>query len=368
MSRLTKLVEAIPKTVPFLAPDAIERKRGRPIRVRVGANESAFGVSERALAAMQRAAHEVSHYGDPESFALREALAERLGVSMEEILVGAGIDDLLGYAVRAFVAPGDSVVASAGSYPTFAYHVRGFGGSLVTAPYAAFKHDLDALRAEAERTSAKLVYIANPDNPTGSFLSRDELTAFSKALPDGTTLILDEAYADFVEADALPALAPVDARVLRMRTFSKAHGMAGARIAFMIADRETISSFDKFRHHFGVGKISQAGALASLGDDEFLRGVVAAVREGRHDYEALGIRLGVPTLPSDTNFVSFDFGEGPRARAVLAALEERDVFVRVGAPPLDRLLRVTVGRPEERAALAEALHDVVGMLAPNPVS
>jgi histidinol-phosphate aminotransferase len=178
-------------------------------------------------------------------------------------------------------------------------------------------------------------------------------------MPADCTLLLDEAYADFVATERLPPMDVSSPAVLRMRTFSKAHGMAGARIAYAIAARETMIAFDKFRHHFGVGRVSQAGALASLGDTEFLASVARGVAEGRREYALLAEELGLRALASDTNFVAFDFGEATRARAILAKLQERGVFVRVGVPPLDRLLRVTVGLPDQRVAFASALRAVL---------
>jgi histidinol-phosphate aminotransferase len=359
MTRRTRLIDSLPPTVPFLAPEAIERRTGKPLVVRLGANESAFGVSPKALAAMREAAAQVAWYGDPESHELRAALAERHGIAAENLVIGCGIDDLLGNAVRLFVEPGDAVVASKGSYPTFAYHVAAFGGRLCTVPYKDDAHDLPALGALARENKAKILYLANPDNPTGSFATADAVAQLVASMPADCTLLLDEAYADFVATERLPPMDVSSPAVLRMRTFSKAHGMAGARIAYAIAARETMIAFDKFRHHFGVGRVSQAGALASLGDTEFLASVARGVAEGRREYALLAEELGLRALASDTNFVAFDFGEATRARAILAKLQERGVFVRVGVPPLDRLLRVTVGLPDQRVAFASALRAVL---------
>jgi histidinol-phosphate aminotransferase len=355
----TRIVADLPASVPFLAPEAIERRRGKPLTLRLGANESAFGVSPLALEAMRAAAAQANYYGDPESYDLRAALAERHGVGMEHLVIGCGIDDLLELIVRAFLAPGETAVTSLGGYPTFAYHVAGYGGKLERVPYRDDRNDLAGLAEAAQRSRARIVYLANPDNPSGSWVTGDEVGALVAALPQDCLLLLDEAYSDFAPAEALPPIDVTDPRALRVRTFSKAHGMAGARIGYALTTAAIIAAFDKIRLHFGVNRIGQAGALASLQDTDHLQRVVAAVADGRAEYVALARELGLTPLPSTTNFVSMDVGGVERARALVAALAERGVFIRMpGAPPLDRCVRVTVGTPEERAAFAEILRAV----------
>ncbi|MDP9002211.1 MAG: aminotransferase class I/II-fold pyridoxal phosphate-dependent enzyme [Myxococcota bacterium] len=349
----TRLVQGLPATVPFLAPDAIERQTGRTLRLRLGANESPFGPSPRAIDAMRAALDRIAYYGDPENAALRAELARIHGVSSQNIIVCSGIDDLLGLAVRAFIEGGVSAVTSLGAYPTFNYHVDGFGGRLHRVPYRQDANDLEALAEMAVRSGARVIYLANPDNPTATWHAAGAIQSFMGRLPANSLLLLDEAYIEYAPDGTAPEIAPDDPRVIRMRTFSKAHGMAGARIGYGIAAVDTIAAFDKIRHHFGVNSVAQAGALASLSDQEHLGRVVACVAEGRRDYEELARSLGLATLPSATNFVAIDVGGAPRARVLLAALQERGVFVRMpSVPPLDRCIRVTVGRPEERAVFA----------------
>lgn len=359
----TELVQSLPATVPFVGPEAIERQRGRTFEARTGANESAFGVSPKAAAAMGEAVERISWYGDPESFDLRQALAAKHGVAMEEICVGGGIDELLGLVVRMTVTPGTPVVTSLGAYPTFNYHVAGFGGRLVTVPYVDDREDPASLLAAVGKERAPLVYLANPDNPMGTWQEAGAVADFVAALPQGCLLVLDEAYIEFAPEGLAPPLDTSDPRVMRMRTFSKAHGMAGARIGYAIAHRELITGLNKIRNHFGLNRIAQAGALASLDDPAFIAQVTAEVAAGREDYYALAARLGLSTIPSATNFVAIDVGSGERARAILQALQEEDVFIRMpGVPPLDRCIRVTVGRPEERALFAAAFERVLAAL------
>ena len=356
----TPLNRSLPATVPFVGPEALERRLKRVFDVRIGANESAFGISPRARDAMQHAVTQVSWYNDPENYDLREALALLHGVPMAHITVGTGIDDLLGLVVRACVEPGDVVVTSLGAYPTFNYHVEGFGGKLELVPYQHDRNDLQGLSDAVVRTGSRLVFLANPDNPTGSWHAAQDVQAFLDGLPVGCLLILDEAYSEFAPAEAIPPITPDDPRVIRMRTFSKAHGMAGARVGYAIAAPEVVTAFDKIRLHFGVNRVAQIGALTSLQDTAFVQHVVQSVIKGRQEYDALAREVGVTTLPSATNFVSFDFGDAERAQTVLDTLIERGVFVRKSAvPPLNRCVRVTVGTPADRQAFAEILGEVL---------
>ena len=358
--RFTGLVESLPSTIPFVGPETLERRRGEAFRVRVGANESAFGISPAAAEAMREATANISWYNDPEGYELRSAIASLHGVSMDEVLLGAGIDEMLGNVVRMVIEPGMPVVTSLGAYPTFNYHVAGFGGVLEAVPYRDDRIDLEALLDAVRRLGAPLVFLANPDNPMGTWHDAADVRAFIDALPESALLVLDEAYIEFAPSSAAFPVDADDPRVIRMRTFSKAHGMAGARIGYAIAPARTIGGLGRIRNHFGVNRIAQAGALASLGDTAFIASVVEEVARGRNDYYALAQRLGLSTVQSATNFVAIDMGGGgDRARAVLARLQEEGVFVRMpGVAPLDRCIRATVGTAAERALFAEAFEAV----------
>ncbi|MEL7093143.1 MAG: aminotransferase class I/II-fold pyridoxal phosphate-dependent enzyme, partial [Pseudomonadota bacterium] len=262
--RLTPLAVSLPASVPFVGPETQERARDRRFAARIGANESVFGPSPAATAAMADAAH--WKYGDPESFDLRAALATHHGISPENVVVGEGIDGLLGYLVRLFVAPGDAVVTSDGAYPTFNYHVAGFGGTLHKVAYRDDHEDPAALFAKATETNAKLVYLANPDNPMGTWHDGATLTSALDQLPQGTLLVLDEAYIDCAPPGTAPDIAIDDPRVIRLRTFSKAYGLAGARVGYALGPAALITAFNKVRNHFGMNRAAQAGALAALQD------------------------------------------------------------------------------------------------------
>lgn len=347
-------------TTPFVGPEELMRAAGRSELVRLGANESAFGPSPKAVAAMSAELPRISWYGDPESLDLRDALAAKHGCGPQEIVIGAGIDDLMGLAVRAFVAPGAAAVATRGTYPTFAYHVAGYGGELVEVPYRADgTPDCEALAARARRQKPAIVYLANPDNPSGRFISRDEIEHFYRSLPLGTLLLLDEAYADFVD-DAELAPPRFEDRLIRLRTFSKAYGMAGARIGYALTTRRNAHTFQKIRLHYGVNRTAQIGALASLHDDAFRDYVIAETARAREDYYALARGLGRRSIESRTNFVCIEMESPAAAVRVMEELLRRGVWIRKpGLPPLDAYVRVSAGTPPMRTAFAQALRQVL---------
>jgi histidinol-phosphate aminotransferase len=346
--------------VPFVAPEALERQLGGPFRVRLGANESSFGPSPKACEAMRAALDRLGWYGDPESHELRERLAHIHSVSKENIVVGPGADDLLSLCARTFIEPGQSAVNSLGGYPTFNYVVQGVGGNLHLVPYLHDRVDIHALAEMACGTGANVVYMANPDNPSGTWHSSEGIARLLEALPAGCVLLLDEAYSDFAPLEAIPPIEAADTRIIRIRTFSKAHGMAGARIGYAIASAEVIASFNKIRMHFAVNRVAQAGALASLEDAEFIEHVVAETLRGREEYIQMAADAGLTTLPSATNFVSIDLGSFEAAKAAVDGLLQEGVFVRMpGAAPLNRCVRITIGTPQEREILRGAFEGVV---------
>ncbi len=343
--RYTKLIDSLPAKVPFVGPEAQERAQGFNFVARLGANESVFGPSPKAIAAMQAAARDVWMYGDPELHNLRHALAAHHRVAPENIVVGEGIDGLLGYLVRLLVAEGDPVVTSLGAYPTFLYHVAGFGGQVTTVPYKDDHEDPEALLAAARATGAKLLYLANPDNPMGTWHKAEAIERLIAALPPETVLILDEAYADTAPQEAIPAMDVSHPRVIRMRTFSKAYGLAGLRVGYAIGHHELIRAFDKIRNHFGMGRIAQAGALAALKDQDYLNQTVQKITQARAEIARIVQENGLTPLPSATNFVAVDCGrDGAYAAALLNELTKRGVFLRMPAiAPLNRSIRISCG-------------------------
>jgi histidinol-phosphate aminotransferase len=344
----------------LIGPEELGRHAGLAAVVRLGSNESPFGPSPKALAAIRIEAERANRYGDPACFELREAIAARHGVPAACVGVGAGIDDLLGWAVRAYLEPGAPAIAARGAFPTFEMHCNGFGAHLERVPYRAdARIDLDGFVDAATRLRGGLIFFPNPDNPSGTAREWRDVVAFVDALPPNTLVIHDEAYANFLPSQQRFPADAIDPRILRMRTFSKEYGLAGLRVGYVLGDPEAIAALDAVRLLYGVSRLAQVGAVASLRDEDFMEAVVRRIAAGRAEYYALGARLGIPTLPSTTNFVLFDFGDATRATRATSDLLAHGIHVRKPPfPPLDRYVRISVGTPGERSSLAEALSAV----------
>jgi histidinol-phosphate aminotransferase len=353
----TPLIKQLSANVPFVGPETLERRSGRRFRVRIGANENVFGPSPKAIAALQDAAADIWKYCDPEIHDLKQALAAHHRIPAENIVVGEGIDGLFGLAVRLFVEPRVTVATSLGAYPTFNFHVLGFGGRLVTTPYVNDREDPHALLDLARRESARLIYFANPDNPMGSWWNASDVAQMIAALPGHALLMLDEAYGEFAPEGTLPSIEIENPQVLRFRTFSKAYGMAGLRVGYVIGHRDLIKAFDKIRNHFGVTRPGQRAAIAALGDQRHLRHVTKLVAKARNEIVGIAAANDLVAIPSASNFVSIDCGrDGEFAKRVLDALLARGVFVRMpGVAPLNRCIRVTAGTDTDLSIFATEL-------------
>jgi len=324
-------------------------------------------VSPAAAQAMREAldASGCSWYADPENHDLRTALAQKHNVDIECICVDAGIDSLLGLTVRMLMESGQSVVTSEGAYPTFNYHVSGFGGKLHMVPYKDNHENPQALIKAAETQKASLLYFSNPDNPMGTWHSSSVVQQTIDAVPAGCTLLLDEAYIEFANADAAPAIDVSNEQVIRFRTFSKAYGMAGMRIGYAIAHPDIITGYNKIRNHFGINRLAQIGALASLQDSTFLPRVLEQVAVGRERVYQFADKHGLGYLPSATNFVAVDMGSSERATSMLAELNDNGVFIRMpSVSPLNRFIRVGIGTPQEHAVFITQFDKLYGKVEP----
>jgi histidinol-phosphate aminotransferase len=276
-------------------------------------------------------------------------------------VIGEGIDGLLGLTVKLAAEPGSAIVTSDGTYPTFNFHVAAGGGRLVRVPYRNDRQDLEALLSAAQREDARILYVATPDNPMGSLAPAAELQHFIARLPDGLLLCLDEAYCDTAApADVLP-IDVGNPQVLRLRTFSKAYGLAGARIGYALGEAALIRQFEKIRNHYGINRVGQLGALAAIEDQAYLAAAVHRIARARDLIGNIAIDNGLVPLASAANFVTIDCGgDGAFAKRVLEALIERDVFVRMpSVAPLNRCIRVSCVRDEDLAVFAAALPDAL---------
>ncbi len=355
--RFTRIIENLPSSVPFVGPEAQERSRGAPFKARIGANESVFGPSPKAIAAIREAAGENWKYCDPDNHDLKSAIARFHGVSPANVVIIEGIDGGLGLANRMFVEPGDAVITSDGAYPTFNFHVAACGGQLTKVPYREDREDIEALLDHARRNEAKILYLTNPDNPMGTWWRAEDIDRLISELPPGTMLLLDEAYCDTAPADALPALDLANPMVLRFRTFSKAYGLAGARVGYCLGEESVIENFEKVRNHYGINRLGQIAARAALEDQAYLRETVSNIAAARERIGAIARSHGLSPIGSATNFVAIDCQrDGAFAQRLMGELLRRDIFVRMPAvEPLNRCIRISAGRAPDLDLFEEAM-------------
>jgi histidinol-phosphate aminotransferase len=359
--KFTGIIDTLPSTVPFVGPEALERRTGHSLKARIGANENVFGPSPKAISAMQAAAAESWQYGDPENHDLKAAIAKAVGVAPENIACGGGIDGLLGLTVRLFINPDDAIATSLGAYPTFNFHVAASGGKLVTTPYVDDHENPDALLKLAKSENAKLLYFANPDNPMGTVWPAPVVDSLITAVPDSCMLLLDEAYIEFAPDGIAPAIDVSRKNILRFRTFSKAHGLAGIRVGYVIGHPEMISAFDKIRNHFGISRISQAGAIAAIQDVGWVAQVKSEVNIARHRIYDIAQANNLKPIASATNFVAIDCGrDNTYARSIVDGLLQRGIFIRMpGVAPLNRCIRISCGTKRDFDLLADVLPKVL---------
>ena len=357
----TKIANDLPETVPFVGPESQERENAFSFYARLGANESVFGPSKMVMNAIKAQTDKVWQYGDPESFDLLQKLSEFYNLPRDNFIVGEGIDGLLGNLVRLFIEPGDQVVSSLGAYPTFKYHVDGFGGKMSLVPYNNYYEDLDALSIKVKKSMAKILYLSNPDNPMGTFHPKDQMQYFIDKIPDDTILCLDEAYADFVDKDELVSIDLEKENVIRFRTFSKAYGLAGLRVGYGIGNKKLVKAFNKVRNHFGVNRLAQIAAKVALEDQDHLKAILKKVDQSKKDIAAVFQRFGFTSLPSRTNFVPINSGgDGKFAAKLMRSLIQEKIFVRMpSVSPLDSFIRITAGTNDDLTVLDDAMKKII---------
>ncbi|EPC00886.1 hypothetical protein L861_05655 [Litchfieldella anticariensis FP35 = DSM 16096] len=352
---------------PFPGLKALERRLGREIPYRLGSNEG-LDMPHRALGA--RFGHELAGlarcYGDAEAMGVRTRLSERLDTPRETLLIDAGADSLMALALRAVATPGTTVVTSAGTYPTFGYFAAGQGCRIVEIDYrddtGTLAPDLDALAQAAHREGARLVYLANPDNPGGHLHDDEAVLRLREALPEDCHLLLDEAYHDFRHDASSPSAGEAWPGTIRLRTFSKAHGLAGLRIGYAIAEPETIEMLHKVRIHYAVSSLAEAAAETLLDHADETHAHIQAVIERRQRLTHWLRDLGADVPDSATNFVAVRLPDAELAKKVHAELLEAGSLIhRPPHPALGHVLRITAVEealaPGRLATLERALRD-----------
>jgi histidinol-phosphate aminotransferase len=349
--------------VPGKPIEEVEREYGVRDVAKLASNENALGPSPKAVAAIRAVAEKVNLYPDGSAYFLRNALAAKLGVDPREVFVGNGSNDLIELLVRTFVLDDEEVLTSAQSFVAYKLAAQEHGRTLVEAPMKArFHYDLDAIKKLLSRRT-KVVFLANPDNPTGTWFTEAELTPFLDAVPKETLVVLDEAYVEFVDApgfqDAL-ALRRKYPNLVVLRTFSKIYGLAGLRLGYGLARPEVVEYIDRVRAPFNVNTVAQAAGVAALGDVEHVERSRALVRDERPFLSAGLAALGATVVPSQGNFVLVDFPGKPGKELFEALLREGVIVRPVAGYGFPTAQRVTVGtRPENEKCLA-ALRKVLG--------
>ncbi|HEX8406714.1 MAG TPA: histidinol-phosphate transaminase [Duganella sp.] len=327
--------------------------------VKLASNENPFGVPESAVQAMTAAASDLGRYPDANGFELKAALSKRYDVPAEWITLGNGSNDILEIAAHAFVERGQAIVYSQYSFAVYALATQGVGARHIVVPAQAHGHDLPAMLAAID-ADTRLVFIANPNNPTGTFIPAADIQDFLDKVPANVVVVLDEAYNEFLaEENQFESAAWVKRypNLLVSRTFSKAYGLAGLRVGFGIAQPALTDLMNRIRQPFNVNSLAQAAAIAALNDKDFLTRSAANNAAGYQQFIEAFTQLGLEFVPSYGNFVLVKVGTDPSAGArVNLSLLKQGVIVRpVGNYGLPEWLRISIGLPRENAVLIAAL-------------
>lgn len=365
---MTRLSELAPDYIRAIAP----YQPGKPISdlaremgldpsqiVKLASNENPLGASPKAYEAMQQALEEIARYPDGNSFALRDAICEKFGLKPAQLVFGNGSNDILELAARAFLTPGSAAVYSQHAFAVYALATQAVGAKGVTVPARDYGHDLDAMRA-AITPQTRMVFIANPNNPTGTMLEKEAVLDFLRSVPPSTLVVLDEAYDEY-----MPAVAKSESfnwlnefdNLIISRTFSKAYGLAGLRIGYGAASPDVADMMNRVRQPFNVNSVAQAAAVASLADDNFVEQSYALNQAGMLQLTEAFERLGLAYIPSFGNFVSVRVDN---AAGVYRKLLENGVIVRpVANYEMPDYLRVSVGLFSENARFLEVLEQLL---------
>jgi histidinol-phosphate aminotransferase len=352
--------------VPGKPVSETERELGISGVIKLASNENAFGPSPKAVEAMRAALTGAHDYPDASAFHLKRAIAERLGVAENQLMMGNGGDELIDYIVRACIRPGESLLYANPSFISYKMRAQQAGVAIREVPLKDHRYDLPAM-AKAVDATTKLVFIANPNNPTGTYITAAELDAFLTAVPRDLIVVLDEAYLEYVRASDFPKTIPIvktRPRTLALRTFSKAYGLAGVRVGYAVGEAELTGFLERGRQPFNCNSLAQVAALAALADKEHIQRSVdnntremervsAALRGMRSGGEALGV------TPSQANFIMVDVHtSGPKT---FEALLQQGIIVRPLANyGLMTHVRITLGTPEQNDRMLAAMRHVVG--------
>jgi len=352
-------VRSLQPYIPGKPIEELEREYGVTNVIKLASNENPLGPSPKALAAAQAALAEIARYPDGGGFALKRALATKLGVLPEQITLGNGSNDILEFAARTFVTAQDEVVFSQHAFAVYPIVTRAVDARAVEVPARDWGHDLAAMHA-AITARTRLIFIANPNNPTGTWLRSDELREFLDNVPESVVVVVDEAYFEYVEESAYPDSIAWLARypnLICARTFSKIYGLAGLRVGYGVSSPTVADLLNRVRQPFNVNSIAQAAALAALDDSAHLDEARRVNTDGMQQLVKGFEQLGLAYIPSAGNFVCVEVGEAGR---VYENLLRAGVIVRpVANYGMPRHLRVTVGLVNENQRFLDALKKIL---------
>jgi len=362
-------IRAIAPYQPGKPISELERELGISGIVKLASNENPLGCSPKAMAAMQEALKTIALYPDGNGFALKDALVQRYGVAHDQVVLGNGSNDMLELAARAFLTVGDKAVYSDHAFAVYPLATQAVGATGVSVEAQNFGHDLEAMRAAAVGQGAKMIFIANPNNPTGTFLSAAALLDFLRALPANILVVLDEAYNEYLPQenryDSVAWLKEFP-NLIVSRTFSKAYGLAGLRVGYAFAHAQVADMLNRVRQPFNVNSVAQAAAVAALQDEDFVQRTNELNRRGMAQVTAELSRLGLEYIPSFGNFASFKIAQpalskAERAMAVYRRLLELGVIVRpIANYDMPGWLRVSIGLEKENEKFLSALKQILG--------
>ena len=341
--------------------EELERELGIHDAIKLASNENPLSPSDRVQRAITDAMATLNRYPDGSGYYLRHALARKHDVTAEQVVLGNGSNELIELLVRTFLRPGDEAVVPHPSYVVYPMIVQAAGGIRVMVMLKDYRIDLEAM-ARAITPMTKMVFIANPNNPTATIVTADEVAHFMSKVPERTIVVFDEAYIEFAQGSDFPDMLDYVAqgrKVVVLRTFSKAASLAGLRVGYGIGDADAIALMNRIRQPFNVNALAQAGALAALDDKAHTLECVRTIEAGRHYlYDELHA-LGVKYVPSRANFILVDVGRS--ASDIYQRLLKEGVIVRPLTPfGMESALRVTVGTPQENRRLIKALRTVLG--------
>jgi len=350
-------VRAIAPYQPGKPISELAREMGLPEGsiVKLASNENPRGASPKAIAAMHLAIGEAGRYPDGNGFALKEALAKRYGLSASRIVLGNGSNDVLEMAARAFLAPGTSAVYSEHAFAVYPLATQATGATGIVVPARDHGHDLDGM-AKAIRGDTRVVFVANPNNPTGTWLPPQAIREFLEKIPADVLVVLDEAYNEYLDADLRSDAASWSGEFPNLvvsRTFSKAYGLAGLRVGYGFAHAQVADLMNRVRQPFNVSDIAQTAAAAALFDDEFVEQSYLLNKRGMQTLTDGFLRLGLSWIPSHANFVCVKVGKGAE---VFNRLLKHGIIVRpIASYGLPEYLRVTIGTESENERFLAAL-------------